>query len=146
MDTKVGLLQGLTGSQIQADASTNAEAVQRNERAPQTGFGGYATGGYVSQKTILCRIAGIKMESFYPFFFQGANQVAETPGNFVNVFSQAAANTVNFGTQLLNSLVGVAANILQVSIVRMPFSEILLQRRYGATATPSNCIYVGVIQ
>jgi len=42
--------------------------------------------------------------------------VAETPNNFVNVFSQAAANTVNFGTQLLNSLVGVAANILQVCL------------------------------
>jgi len=46
---------------------------------------------------------------------QGANGIAETPNNFVNVFSQAAANTVNFATQLLNSLVGVAANILQVN-------------------------------
>lgn len=50
----------------------------------------------------------------YIFFTKGPNTVAETPNNFINVFSQAAANTVNFGTQLLNSLVGVAANILQV--------------------------------
>ncbi|CAG7683776.1 unnamed protein product [Allacma fusca] len=97
VDTKTQLLKGLTGgaaSSLQADASSNSESVQRNERA---NTGGYSSGGYPSTS-------------------YGPNTVAETPNNFLNVFSQAAANTVNFGTQLLNSLVGVAANILQGTV------------------------------
>ncbi|CAL8079621.1 unnamed protein product [Orchesella dallaii] len=96
VETKTSLLKGLTGSvpsSLQADASSTNEAVQRNER-------GSASGGY----------------SGYPSSSYGPNSVSETPNNFINVFSQAAANTVNFGTQLLNSLVGVAANILQGTV------------------------------
>ncbi|XP_021954979.1 uncharacterized protein LOC110851492 isoform X2 [Folsomia candida] len=96
VDTKTTLLKGLTGavpSSLQADASSTNEAVQRNERGSSaSGFSGYPSSSY------------------------GPNTVAETPNNFINVFSQAAANTVNFGTQLLNSLVGVAANILQGTV------------------------------
>jgi hypothetical protein len=95
VDTKTSLLKGLTGtasSSLQADASSTSEAVQRNERGSAGGFSGYPSTAY------------------------GPNTVAETPNNFINVFSQAAANTVNFGTQLLNSLVGVAANILQGTV------------------------------
>lgn len=97
VDTKTTLLKGLTGavpSSLQADASSTNEAVQRNERgSAASGFSGYPSS---------------------PSY--GPNTVAETPNNFINVFSQAAANTVNFGTQLLNSLVGVAANILQGTV------------------------------
>ncbi|XP_021956505.1 nuclear pore complex protein DDB_G0274915 isoform X2 [Folsomia candida] len=74
---------------LTADASSTDEAVLRNER----------DSGY-----------GVPQSSY------GPNTVAETPNNFINVFSQAAANTVNFATQLLNSLVGVAANILQGTV------------------------------
>lgn len=78
-------------------------------------------------------------DNVFKKLFQGPNAGSETPNNFINVFSQAAANTVNFGTQLLNSLVGVAANILQVCTIPFHFflSILCYAKKYKRTKVAS---------
>jgi len=78
-----------------ADASSTDEFVLRNER----------DSGY-----------GIPSPVYGPVGDGGSGGAGGGIANFITVFSQAAANTVNFGTQLLNSVVSVAANILQGTV------------------------------